>query len=152
APSSRHVDICRPLVEAGIPVFVEKPAATSRESFDALAASAKSSGSPVMVGYHLRFHPSVKCLHRVMAGRRVGAVQSVEVAVHSHMPSWHGYEAPNTFYAGIKELGGGVVLTEIHEIDLLCWLFGAPESVMGFKADATRSDLDVEETVGAVMN
>jgi predicted dehydrogenase len=149
SPSSRHVETCVALLEAGIPVFVEKPASVNRAGLDKLVGLARK--KPLMVGYHLRFHPCVKRLRELIDTKRVGRVQSVEVAVHSHMPSWHGYEKPDSFYAGRKDLGGGVVLTEIHEIDLLAWLFGLPTRVTAFRGNASDLGLDVEDTVGAVL-
>lgn len=149
-PSARHVETCAALVEAGIAVLVEKPAAVDRAGLETLLGLS-ARGVPLMVGYHLRFHPCVARLRALLEERRVGAIQSVEIAVHSHMPSWHAYESPGSFYAGVKGLGGGVVLTEIHEIDLLCWFFGLPDQVMGFGASPGGLGLDVEETVGAVI-
>jgi predicted dehydrogenase len=150
-PSSEHVNTCLRLIEAGIPTFVEKPAAIDRDGLAALLDSTAKHHSLLMVGYQLRFHPCVKHLKIALDQQRVGAIQSVEVAVHSHMPSWHSYETPDAFYAGVKILGGGVVLTEIHEIDLLCWLFGPAASVMAFQGAPSDLALDVEETVGAIM-
>jgi predicted dehydrogenase len=151
-PSSLHVAQVSALIQAGIPVFVEKPLATSAEGLDALYALAKAQAVPVGVGYHLRFHPCVRRLRELLARDAVGKVQSLEVAVHSHMPSWHGYEKPNEFYAGVKALGGGVVLTEIHEIDLLCWMFGRPERVAAFGGRRSDLDIDVEDTISAILD
>ncbi len=150
-PSSEHLNTCLRLIEAGIPTFVEKPATIDRNGLAALLDCSANHRTLLMVGYQLRFHPCVKHLKIALDQQRVGAIQSVEVAVHSHMPSWHSYETPDAFYAGVKKLGGGVVLTEIHEIDLLCWLFGPAASVMAFQAAPSNLGLDVEETVGAVM-
>jgi predicted dehydrogenase len=151
SPSSEHVNTCLRLIEAGIPTFVEKPATIDRDGLAALLDCTAKNRSPLMVGYQLRFHPCVKHLKTALDEKRVGAIQSVEVAVHSHMPSWHNYETLDAFYAGVKKLGGGVVLTEIHEIDLLCWLFGPAASLMAFQGTPSDLGLDVEETVGAVM-
>lgn len=151
-PSSLHVPQVTALVQAGMPVFVEKPLATSSESLDALYALVTARGVPVGVGYHLRFHPCVRRLRELLARGAVGKVQSLEVAVHSHMPSWHGYEKPNEFYAGVKALGGGAVLTEIHEIDLLCWMFGRPARVAAFGGRLSELDIDVEDTVSAILD
>lgn len=151
-PSSLHVPQVTALVQAGIPVFVEKPLATSSEGLDVLYALATARGVPVGVGYHLRFHPCVRRLRELLARGAVGKVQSLEVVVHSHMPSWHGYEKPNEFYAGVKALGGGAVLTEIHEIDLLCWMFGRPARVAAFGGRLSELDIDVEDTVSAILD
>jgi predicted dehydrogenase len=151
SPSSLHVEQATTLIEAGVPTFVEKPLATSREGLDRFYTAARQRGIPVAVGYQLRHHPCAQRLKALLDAHRIGRLQSIEVTVHSHMPSWHGYEKPNEFYAGVAALGGGVVLTEIHEIDMLCWLFGRPQKVAAFGGTVGGYDIDVEDTVAAIL-
>ena len=150
-PSSLHVETTKNLVQAGIPVFVEKPVACQQEDLDELMKLQDVLKVPIMVGYQLRFHPCVQRLKKLLDDKTIGVVQSVEVAVHSHMPSWHDFKDPAEFYAGNKELGGGVVFTEIHEIDLLSWFFGLPKWVMAFGGTLGPLPLNVEDTVGALL-
>ena len=42
-PSAKHVNTCLPLLDAKIPVFLEKPAATNRGDFQALSAASAAS-------------------------------------------------------------------------------------------------------------
>ena len=46
-----------------------------------------------------------------------------------------------------KKLGGGVVLTLIHEIDYLYWLFGKFKSVYATGGSITKLNINVEDTV-----
>ena len=132
-------------------IFVEKPLACNEAELDNLMRLQDTLLIPVMVGYQLRFHPCVKRLKVLLDENALGPIQSVEVAVHSYMPSWHSYENPLKFYASIKELGGGVVFTEIHEIDLLSWFFGIPKRVMAFGGTLGASPIDVEDTMGVLL-
>ena len=150
-PSSLHVNTVTKLVENGIPVFVEKPLATCRDGLLKLADLVEKKQVPVMVGYQLRFHPCVIRLKELLDKKEVGLVSSVEVSIHSYMPSWHEYEKPEDFYAGKGDLGGGVVSTEIHEIDLLSWFFDSISKVMAFGGTLGPYDIDVEDTVAAVL-
>ena len=45
------------------------------------------------------------------------------------MPSWSKSSKLINFYAANKKLGGGVLLTECHEIDLLNYMFGMPKII-----------------------
>jgi predicted dehydrogenase len=150
-PSSLHVETTKTLAQAGIPVFVEKPVACHQKDFDELIKLQNDLKTPIMVGYQLRFHPCVQRLKDLLDDNIIGPVQSVEVAVHSYMPSWHDFKDPLEFYAGNKELGGGVVFTEIHEIDLLSWFFGLPKQVMAFGGVLGSLPLKVEDTIGALL-
>ena len=49
---------------------------------------------------------------------------SVQVENNSYLPDYHPLEDYRKGYAARKDLGGGAVLTQIHEIDYLYWLFG----------------------------
>ncbi len=149
-PSALHAAHACPLIDAGVPVLIEKPVTADRASFDAVCRAGAAQRAPTMVGYQLRFHPCVRTFKEWLDAGRIGQLQSIEVAVHSFMPAWHDYEKPNAFYAGVKALGGGVVLTEIHEIDLLCWFFGPATVVAATGGRLGRYDLDVEDTVAAV--
>lgn len=150
-PSALHAEHAQPLIEANIPVLIEKPATADYGSFEALRRAAEKSRAPVMIGCHLRFHPCVRTLKTWLDANRVGRVQSIEVAVHSFMPGWHDYEKPDAFYAGVKALGGGAVLTEIHELDLLCWFFGPAVVVAATGGRLGPYDLDVEDTAAALL-
>ncbi|MCH8157703.1 MAG: Gfo/Idh/MocA family oxidoreductase [Nitrospinae bacterium] len=150
-PSSLHVETVANLVENGIPVFVEKPLVTSREGLMRLTDLTARKQVPVMVAYQMRFHPCVIRLKELLDQKKIGPISSVEISIHSYMPAWHEYEKPEEFYAGKNSLGGGVVLTEIHEIDLLSWFFDSTKKVMAFGGTLGPYALDVEDTVGAVL-
>lgn len=150
-PSSLHVAQTSALVAAGVPVFVEKPLATTAAGMDELYRLAEERAAKVSVGFQLRHHPCVTQLRQLLEQGRVGRPRSVEITVHAHMPSWHAYEKPNQFYAGRRDLGGGVILTEIHELDLLSWIVGAPKRVAAFGGKLSSLDIDVEDTVSASL-
>jgi predicted dehydrogenase len=67
------------------------------------------------------------------------------------MPAWHPYEDYKDFYASQRSLGGGVVLTEIHEIDLIVWMIGKPLRVSAMGGRMSDLEMDVEDTVSAVL-
>jgi predicted dehydrogenase len=150
-PSSLHIDTVTKLVENGIPTFVEKPLATQKTALLQLGDLVEKKSVPVMVGYQLRFHPCVIRLKELLDKKAVCTIFSVEISIHSYMPAWHEYEKPEDFYAGKSGLGGGVISTELHEIDLLSWFFDSITKVMAFGGTLGPFDIDVEDTVGAVL-
>jgi predicted dehydrogenase len=72
--------------------------------------------------------------------------------VASYIPRWHPYENYLDLYACRKELGGGVLLTEIHEIDLAVWYFGMPKSVVCIGGTYSDVGMDVEDTVRLTLD
>ena len=49
-------------------------------------------------------------------------------------------------------MGGGVLLTEIHEIDLAIWYFGMPKSVVCIGGTYSDVGMDVEDTVRLTLD
>jgi predicted dehydrogenase len=73
-PTESHVAVALPLVEAGVPVLVEKPLARSVAEADALLATARDRGVMVAVGHTERFNPAVAA-----ARRHIGVPRFIEV-------------------------------------------------------------------------
>jgi len=150
-PTSLHVETCISLVNQSIPVLVEKPISASADGLFQLNEMVQTGRATVMVGYMMRFNPCAKKLSELINANKIGKIYSVTLVVNSYMPSWHQYEKYYSFYAGKKSLGGGVVLTEIHEIDLLTWYFGRPKRLWTVGGKMSNLELDVEDTVSVLM-
>jgi predicted dehydrogenase len=77
-PTESHVAVAQPLVEAGVPVLVEKPLARSVAEADALLDVAARRGVMVAVGHTERFNPAVIAARshlrvpRFVEGHRLG--------------------------------------------------------------------------------
>jgi predicted dehydrogenase len=150
-PTNLHVSTAKELLNNEVPVFLEKPISHSLEGIDKLLKLSKGRNILVAVGYMMRFHPCSLKLKDLIENKRIGRIYSINLNINSYMPGWHRYEKCNEFYAGLKSLGGGVVLTEIHELDLLTWYFGAPEKLWAVGGKLSNLDIDVEDTVGILM-
>ena len=55
-------------------------------------------------------------------------------------------------YAASAELGGGVILSQIHEFDYLYSLFGLPRSAYSLGGHWSSLNLDVEDTASTLMD
>ena len=58
-PTTAHLDVARPFLEAGVAVLVEKPLAASLDEADALLAAARRGGAILAAGHTERFNPAV---------------------------------------------------------------------------------------------
>jgi predicted dehydrogenase len=102
---------------------------------------------PFQISFQRRFHPLIARARDAVVSGSVGRPMAASFSVYSNVPSWHPYEDWRSLYAVRPELGGGVLLTEIHEIDLAHWFFGMPEAVFCTGGNRGTEKLAVEDTV-----
>ena len=67
------------------------------------------------------------------------------------MPGWHPYEDYRALYAARADLGGGVVLSQIHEFDYLYALFGLPRRLFAIGGHLSHLEIDVEDVASTLM-
>jgi predicted dehydrogenase len=146
-PTSCHREPMMMALSANCGVFVEKPWAENLNSFPAFRSGVLQKGLPFHVSFQRRFHPQIAQAHQAFSSGAVGRPLTASFTVFSHVPSWHAYEDWRNLYAVRQDLGGGVLLTEIHEIDLANWFFGLPEAVFCTGGNRSAARLKVEDTV-----
>ena len=137
--SSLHVPIAIKLAKAGIDLFIEKPLSNSLKGTKELLRLVRKKKLITQMGCQLRFHKCIKEIKNLISSNKLGKVISVKVECGSFLPDWHPYEDYRKSYAARDDLGGGVVLTNIHEIDYLYWYFGKVLEV--FSITGQYSDL-----------
>src|SRR6185437_5064731 len=150
-PSGLHVDIALKCAEAGCHIFIEKPLSNSLAGVESLIQLARKKSLVAMVGYQLRFHPCLKQLSSVLKQAAIGRVLAVRAIIGEYLPFWHRYEDYRQMYAARADLGGGVVLSQIDEMDYLYSLFGVPRRVFAMGGHWSELDIDVEDTASVLM-
>jgi len=148
-PSSQHMEIAQRAAAAGCHLFIEKPVSHTLEGVERLRETVASKGIIALIGCQWRYHPCVRWLRGVLQARALGPILSAEIEYGEYLPDWHPYEDYRFSYAARADLGGGVVLTQIHDYDLAWWLFGPPRTVTATGGHLSALEIDVEDTVHA---
>ena len=151
-PPSRHLDPSRRALAAGAHLFVEKPIAHVSDGVEALIDEARRRSRVLAVGFNLRFLPSLGHVKALLESKRIGRVLAVRAAFGSYLPEWRPGRDYRDNYAVRSELGGGILLDAIHELDYLGWLFG--EATELFCATGHWSDLagDTEDLAEVTLH
>jgi predicted dehydrogenase len=150
-PNHLHLPLATRLVEAGLDLFLEKPVSHSLDGIAELEARLQARGRICCVGYQLRFHPGVERMIEAVRGGAIGEPFACHVDFGEHMPYWHRYEDySETFMARAAE-GGGVTLTQIHDLDLILALFGVPDSVFASGGSSGALRMDAEDHVSSLL-
>jgi predicted dehydrogenase len=150
-PSSLHIPAAIRAAREGCALFIEKPLSHNLEQVDELINLVESRRLAAMVGYQMRFHPCLQRLHELVYEKKIGRVLSVRAEVGEYLPGWHTYEDYRQSYASRQDLGGGVILSQIHELDYLYWLFGMPRRVFALGGHLSSLEVDVEDTADILM-
>jgi len=149
--TSLHIKTAIKLADNGYHIFLEKPISNSLKNIPALIKIIKRKKLITMVGCNMRFHHGIKLMKSLIDKNEIGRILSVTVENGSFMPDWHPWEDYQISYASQKKLGGGVVLTQIHEIDYLYWFFGKVDDVYSFTEKLTDLQIDVEDYSGSLL-
>jgi len=151
-PSSLHMPVALAAARAGCHLLIEKPLSDTLDQLDELAAIVEKNALICMVAYQLRFHPCLLLAHRLLTDGAVGRSLACRAVVGEYLPGWHRYEDYRTMYASRRDLGGGVVLSQIHELDVLYWFFGLPKRIVAYGGHFSDLQIDVEDVASSLLS
>jgi predicted dehydrogenase len=149
-PTALHLPVASAAIDNGCHVFVEKPLSNDLEGVAELIESADKRDLVIMVGFNLRFHPSLQRIKKLLDGERIGKIICARVQVGQYLPDWHPWEDYRKSYSAQRALGGGIILDAVHELDYVSWFLGDVKEVFCY-AD-TLSDLEINtEDVAEIL-
>jgi myo-inositol 2-dehydrogenase/D-chiro-inositol 1-dehydrogenase len=140
ASTNMHAKLVSQAIDAGKPIFVEKPLAFDLEETVALVDKAEAAGAVVQVGFQRRFDPAYVEAKRLLDTGELGTLYMVRLIAHDHTPPPDAY---------IPVSGGLFRDSSIHDFDALRWLTGqevvevyATGAVRNFPVFARYDDVD----------
>lgn len=145
-PTRFHLSIAKAAAEKNCPIFIEKPISHTLEGVDDFIRLCRQKRITVMLGYKMRFHPSIRLIKSLLEKKIIGRVIWARAHYGGYLPDWHPWEDYRRMYSSKKELGGGVVLDASHEIDYLYWLLGDVGEVKAFTGKLSNLEIDTEDT------
>lgn len=130
-PSYKHAETMELMLDLSCPLFIEKPLFNSLQSAQILN-KVSAAGNSTYVACNLRFLDSLNYLKNILLPRIL--INEVNVYCGSFLPEWRKEIDYKLSYSAHQELGGGVHLDLIHELDYVYWLFGKPMQVLSYKS------------------
>lgn len=149
-PSIFHISDAYESLGAGASVFVEKPLASSWLGVEDILKAADM--GKIMVGFQFRFHPQLKSIRELIKAGKLGNIVGATFINSEYLPHWHRYEDYRQSYAARSDLGGGALLTQIHELDLAQWFFGVPHTVYAVGGHLSDLEVDVEDSATVILS
>ena len=142
-PTSLHRKTLMRVIGFNKPIFIEKPFCNKKLSKKDINLFLKKY---IYVGYMLRYDKRIQKLKKIISRD----VNYSKIIWQTYMPNWHPGENFKKSYASKKELGGGVVYTCSHEIDLAIYLFGHVKKVSSFRIK-NRLKMNVEDRIQIIL-
>ena len=151
SPSVYHVEhllltlaLCRREREKSPIIIVEKPLLINHKQLLDLKNFPPSYYSNVFVVSQLRVNPAYRLIRETISDGALGDLRFVTINTHEAIQLWHPWEDYKKSYAVKHSLGGGCLLTQMHDLELLTSLLGFPSSttLVRGQGDALNVDCD----------
>lgn len=148
SPTSEHLAQAERALTHGCHLLVEKPIALGAgPEVDALVAAACDAGRVLAVAMNLRFHPGPAAVREVVTAGRIGRPLTARFSFGGYLPDWRPGTDYRRSYSARRELGGGVLLDVIHELDYAGWILGPAAEAGAWLGRVSDLELDVEDVV-----
>lgn len=152
SPAPLHLDQACLLLDAGIPVLIEKPLSDSLGRVRDASPLLARHRDRIEVAYNLRFLSSARRMKALIDEGRAGRILGLRIEVGQYLPDWR----PNADYrrqvSANRSLGGGVLLELSHELDYITWLFGRFDHVFCIAANSGQLEIDVEDHADILLS
>lgn len=136
-PTFAHHKTILSLIPFNIPIFIEKPLFSELDNGEVVKEIQKNN-LITYVACNLRFLDCLRFAKDYITNKRIN---EVNIYCGSFLPNWRPGRDYKSTYSANRELGGGLHIDLIHEIDYTYWLFGKPTKVS--KVFSNKSSLDI---------
>ncbi len=137
-PTPFHAPTAADMLRRGYHVLSEKPMARTYTDCLDMIRAARESGRKLMIGQCLRFFPDYSFLKNAVDSGEFGRPMAAAFRRQSAPPKW----AWENWYMNPELSGGCLMDMHIHDLDMIRYLFGEPESV-SCRAQDIDSKFDV---------
>ena len=121
-PNNLHMKTALLAARAGCHLFIEKPLSHNLKEIEKLEKIIKKNKLLNMVACNMRFHPCLRFIKNYLDKNKLGKIYSISHEFGYYLPYWRPGVDYRKNYAAKKSTGGGIILDDIHEFDLLFWL------------------------------
>ncbi len=122
-PDRLHVEAALAAVETGLPILLEKPAATTAEDLESLAAAARDHKARIWISHVMRYQSFWLAIRGVVESGAIGRL--VTMRVEENIGFWHfahSYVRGN--WRNLATSSPMVLAKTCHDLDIIRWFAG----------------------------
>ena len=130
-PPGSHEAYAIEAIKAGKPVYIEKPVTVSVESCQRMIDTSKSYDIPVTVAHYRRGLPLFQRIKTLIEHNHIGKTRLIVLNLFQTPKSPMLDDATENWRVNPALSGGGPFFDLApHQLDILYWIFGPPQSIM----------------------
>ncbi len=131
-PPDTHAVYTIATLEAGKPVYVEKPTALNAEEAAAMAKIAAQKNVKLVVAHYRREQPLFQKIKQLLSANVIGAVRTVSLSILQQRLTEMELQDPKKAWRVDKKIPGGLFHDLApHQLDILYTLFGEAKEIKG---------------------
>jgi predicted dehydrogenase len=139
-PPSSHEEYTIAAINAGKPVYVEKPMSVNALSAKRMADAARKKNSKLVVAHYRREQPMFKKLQELLVEKRIGDVRFATLEFCKKSLTHEQLQVPKNAWRVNTAVAGGGLFHDLapHQLDLLYYFFGEPQKVNGISLNQDK--------------
>ena len=133
-PPAYHEQYTVVAINAGKPVYVEKPMAVDSESAKRMMNAAQEKNIKLVVAHYRREQPMFKKVKQLLADNVIGDIRYAKVAFYRKPLTKEELQIPKHAWRVDPAIAGGGLFYDLapHQLDLMYYFFGEADTVNGF--------------------
>jgi predicted dehydrogenase len=151
-PTTMHLKYAILAAKKKINIFIDKPISNDLKNLKFFLDLVKKNKITVMIGYQMRFSKAINYIKNLLDKNYLGNLCGGNIFNGEFLPDMHKYENYKITTMANKKLGGGVINSQIHELDYCIYLFGKPTSVYAKGGILGSFNIDVEDYINCIVN
>lgn len=150
-PHFSHTTIGITALKANLHVMVEKPISVHKLDAERLIAAHTNSKQVFAAMFNQRTDPYYTTIRKMMQNGELGHIRRINWTITNWFRTATYYNSGN-WRATWQGEGGGVLLNQCpHNLDILYWIFGQPNTVRAFCNFGRYHNIEVEDDVTAYL-
>jgi predicted dehydrogenase len=133
-PPSSHEEYTMAALQAGKPVYVEKPMSVSFASATNMMNAASERNIKLSVAHYRREQPLFKKIKQLLADKAIGDIRFARLDYYRRSLSKEELSIPKSAWRVDSAIAGGGLFHDLapHQLDLMNYFFGEVEKAFGF--------------------
>jgi predicted dehydrogenase len=139
-PPSSHEEYTFAALEAGKPVYVEKPMSVDALSARRMMEAATEKNNKLVVAHYRREQPLYKKIRQLLQEKAIGNTRFARIELYKKTVSAEEMSNPGRAWRVDTKVAGGGLFHDLspHQLDLMYYFFGKIDTASGLSANQTE--------------